>query len=356
MKKTFISLSYLKQIVFLLLLLNNLPLMAAASFDYYDWQMVCDNTNTCRVAGYSSELTDSLPVSVLLTRKAGKNQAIKGELKLAYFSEEDEKVFNALPSIFQLEMRINGNKLGFVSIEKGELKGNLSNKQTDALLASPHKKSKIIWQYKTHKWVLSDKGSAAVLIKMDEYQKRLNTVGASYKKGTKNEKNVLAPKTVPLIYAQKISSDEEVILAPKAMKNLYAALPFDEEECSIDKDYDNENIKVFELSSTKALASRLCWRAAYNEGIAYWIINKKQPFNPKHVTNEGSEFYVGDDGVGFISMSQKWRGVGDCWSLKDFVWDGTKFQISNESSTGLCRGFAGGAWSLPTLISNIKVK
>jgi len=25
------------------------------SFQYYDWQVVCDNTHVCRIAGYSSD-------------------------------------------------------------------------------------------------------------------------------------------------------------------------------------------------------------------------------------------------------------------------------------------------------------
>jgi len=87
-------------------------------------------------------------------------------------SEEDERIFGAFPLKFQLKMRINGVGYGAVSIEKEELAGTLSKKQTNALVASLHKKSKIFWRYKTHEWQLSDKGSAAVLLKMDEYQER----------------------------------------------------------------------------------------------------------------------------------------------------------------------------------------
>ena len=353
MRKNLTMKPYFKEIKLLSMLLISLPLMATESFEHHDWQVVCDNTNTCRVAGYSSVGSDRT-VSVLLTRKAGENQAIKAEMKLTYYSEEDEKIFSEFPSVFKLEMSINGVRYGAVSIEKGELKGALSKKQTDALVASLQKKSKIIWKYQKYKWELSDKGSASVLLKMDEYQKRLNTVGASYRKGSRNEKHVLAPKAAPLIYAQKIASDKEIILSLKDMKHLYATLPFDKENCSIDE--TSGDIKLFELSSTKALASRLCWTAAYNTGTTYWIINKKQPFNPKLVTNDAIGFHVDNKHVGMISNAHKGRGIGDCWSHKDFVWDGERFQISFESTTGLCRGFAGGAWSLPTIVSEIKVK
>ncbi|ENY3834599.1 DUF1176 domain-containing protein [Vibrio vulnificus] len=39
-------------------------------FQHKDWYLACDNTGTCRAAGYSD--TDSLnPVAVMFTREAG---------------------------------------------------------------------------------------------------------------------------------------------------------------------------------------------------------------------------------------------------------------------------------------------
>ncbi len=41
---------------------------AGVNFTHHDWELACDNTRTCRAAGYQSD-DDQLPVSVLLTRK-----------------------------------------------------------------------------------------------------------------------------------------------------------------------------------------------------------------------------------------------------------------------------------------------
>ena len=58
------------------------PVHAAdAAFDHEDWQLVCDNTRTCRAAGYQSDAAD-MPVSVLLTRKAGAGTAVAGRVML----------------------------------------------------------------------------------------------------------------------------------------------------------------------------------------------------------------------------------------------------------------------------------
>lgn len=36
---------------------------------YQDWDLICDNTGTCRMAGYQENRDD--PVSILFTREAG---------------------------------------------------------------------------------------------------------------------------------------------------------------------------------------------------------------------------------------------------------------------------------------------
>ena len=62
--------------IFLLLMLAG-AVQAQVNFEHGDWQLICDNTHTCRAAGYQ---VDDGPVSVLLTREAGTNAAVRGEL------------------------------------------------------------------------------------------------------------------------------------------------------------------------------------------------------------------------------------------------------------------------------------
>ncbi|WP_312787194.1 DUF1176 domain-containing protein, partial [Stenotrophomonas indicatrix] len=53
---------------------------AGLYFQHHDWVVACDNTRTCRAAGYASG--DDSTLSVLLTRAGGPNQAISGRLSL----------------------------------------------------------------------------------------------------------------------------------------------------------------------------------------------------------------------------------------------------------------------------------
>ena len=71
-------------------------------FSHGNWELACDNTRTCRAAGYHAEGAsddeedgaggggnrEAMPVSVLLTRQAGPNTPVKGELQIGNPGEE----------------------------------------------------------------------------------------------------------------------------------------------------------------------------------------------------------------------------------------------------------------------------
>jgi len=107
---------------------------------------------------------------------------------------------------------------------------------------------------------------------------------------------------------------------------------------------------VVRLNARKLLVSSLCWRGAYNAGDSYWVINDTPPYQPHQVTDSGSEHKNG-----IITANQKGRGLGDCWSSEEWVWNGTQFVHTQSSTTGMCRLIApGGAWQLPTLVTDVR--
>ncbi|RBC82079.1 DUF1176 domain-containing protein, partial [Xanthomonas oryzae pv. oryzae] len=59
----------------------------AAAIVRLDWTIACDNTRTCRAAGYQADEGEHLPVSVLLTRTAGAGQTVTAELMLGQYDE-----------------------------------------------------------------------------------------------------------------------------------------------------------------------------------------------------------------------------------------------------------------------------
>ena len=70
------------------LLLALLPATALAAplqgfYDNFDdWDIACDNTGTCRIAGYQEDY-GTHPISVLFTRPAGANAPVQGQIAVA---------------------------------------------------------------------------------------------------------------------------------------------------------------------------------------------------------------------------------------------------------------------------------
>ena len=331
------------------------PDLPKLQFSHGDWEIACDNTRTCRAAGYyigrgeDDGEPEPLAVSVLLTRKAGPNAPVQGEVQFGTYLDDDTA--KSLPRTLAPTMAIDGKALGKLTVPENDWTVELTPGQTQALLAALRRVSKIEFIHGPHAWRLSGAGAAAVLLKMDEFQGRIGTPGALMRKGAKPEGSVLPALAAPVVLVPALD-DKPVDLPKDRLAALRKALQVDEETCTETTDIDGTPgaITVSRLSGGKLLASMPCWRAAYNEGHAYWVVNAGPPYAPQLVTTSGSD-YAG----GTIGGSHKGRGLGDCWSFEEWTWDGRRFVQTSEGDTGDCRMVApGGAWSLPTLVTTVR--
>ncbi len=328
---------------------------SAASFQHGDWELTCDNTRTCRADGYQSE-DDANPVSVLLTRAAGPDQKVKGELTLGEpDGEDDEDASRHAPASFAAAMTIDGKPLGSVRISTETMQGTLSEPQVQALLAALTRKSSPAWSAHGTTWRLSGVGAAAVLLKMDDYQGRVGTRGALIRKGPASEERVLPALPAPVVVAVKPldQATHETPLPPADLKRLRAALlaTVKSDDCDLPGETPDEApIAIARLDAHHQLVEMLCWRGAYQEGNGYWVTALAPPWQPVLVTAAGSEYADGE-----ISASFKGRGLGDCWSNETWAWDGRRFIHTGDATTGLCRMVTlGGTWDLPTLVTDVR--
>lgn len=320
-------------------------------FSHLDWELACDNTLTCRAAGYQAD-DDERPVSVLLTRKAGARQAVTGEVRIG---SEVSDLLLAQPKPLRLTMSINGRTYGAVTIDKKTLRGELASDQVAGLVSSLSHKSNIEFAKGNTVWHLSDKGGAAVLLKMDDIQGRVGTIGALIRKGSAGEENVRAPIPAPVVVAASVDTPKTGLkpLSERESKYLRNILRRTVKEDDCPKLYDKESgeskISIRPLSGEKRLISTLCWQAAYNDGTGYWIINPSRPYDAALVTTSGTNY-----SKGAITAYQKGRGMADCVSIDRWTWDGKHFVHTESLTTGMCKMVAlGGAWKLPTKVTEL---
>ncbi len=317
------------------------------SFSHKDWEVVCDNTLTCRAAGYSAE--EGSGGSVLLTRPAGAGTVVEGKVMLAEV-DADEDI-----AVSRLTLWINDRPAGEVQPGK-EGNWHLSVKQARNIVNVVKGSGKVEFKGGPNPFILSGEGAYAVLLKMDDVQGRIGTPGALTKKGDKPESSVRAAVPAPVIRKIKpvkaeerpLTSPELAVLRPKLLTTLNEddwcdrIQPLEDQETDI--------ISITPLDKVHSLISALCWRAAYNEGYGYWVIDSKLEGQPVLITVSGTGY-----GDGEIFMGQKGRGLGDCWGTKSWIWDGETFRKDREATTGMCRYLRlGGTWDLPTWVADVK--
>ena len=315
-------------------------------FTHKDWYLACDNTGTCRAAGYQDE-DNSDPLALMLVREAGPGTPVQARLMMGMEFYPDES---------PLRLSLDGTELGPLTPIKGGEAYALNQQQTDKLLAALAGSPEITAHNDKGRWLLSTRGSSAVLRKMDDFQGRVGTTGAILVKGPKAEDKVPVPLPIPEIKAVAIQGDFTTIEADdngyQAILN--ATLKSLGEECFCpalvgEGRWEDEKVEFeyLSLGEDKALVRSFCWLAAYNGGSGYWVVNKMPPIKAKLITDSGTGFYQGE-----ISESHKGRGLGDCFSSKSWQFDGHDFVLASELSTGLCRGVAaGGIGSMPTRVS-----
>ena len=338
------------------LLLTLLPVAAMATSikgigNYQDWDLVCDNTGTCRMAGYQDESSD--PVSILFTRAAGENAAVEGKFTILPFGEADRDV-----QVGQdIEIWLNGKSLGTVKHISDDAPDKLTEEQTKALLSGLKKESEIRLTYGKTTLKVSDKGAAAAMLKMDEFQQRLNTPSALIRQGQEKHA-VLAPKVEPQIDAVSVKNRKTIELkhGEKQYDNVLALLRKAHDGC-VDEDLESQDITIYPLTHNKVLAEALCFKGAYQSTNYYAVLDDKLSKVEQVLAEQYNEAgYDEKQGYAFVRGSYKGRALGDCLAGQDAVWNGKIFIRTSHWTTGSCKGLPGGTWQLPTFVSDIIVK
>lgn len=332
---------------------------SGVEFINQDWQVACDNTLTCRLAGYQAENNSDLPVSVLLVRSAGANASVDGRVKLGGAKDSSSKALMKLGDRHRISLFINGKSYGETetfSVAAGS--AELTPAQVTALLDALTKSSKIEFVLRNSRWQLSDKGASAVMLKADDVQGRVGTSSAFINRDGQAKPNsvVVSAKAAPKLNVV-VPNPKAVSTSNKRFAMRSSQLAALTKDTMKEAENDCPNLsnrspwQVNRLNGSQLLVQHECWTGAYNVGTGMWVINDSKPYKATLVTTSATDYDKGK-----ISSVQKGRGIGDCLSKKEWIWTGRAFEKSHESTTGMCRLIeAGGAWQLPTYVTDVKV-
>ena len=321
------------------------------------WELACDNTGTCRAAGYQHGEDPAQAISVLLTREAGADSSVSAHVALPV------RDGGSAPEALGLQLQMDDGAAqthGDIALKPDNKNttryGDLDAAQTEALLTALKAKSaRITLSAGGKDWKLSPTGSTAVLLKMDEFQQRVGTPSALIRPG-KRDKAVLAPQAAPVIHAPGVPASAAQTLTPGdadygALRQKLAAKAQGKAECSaLDSDANPAAITLYPLNNKQQLAETPCWTAAYNSANLYAIVSADHK-TVQAVAGDPNDSHHYQNGV--IEGGLLGRGLGDCASKTLHIWNGKTFILAYEGGSEQCKGFPGGAWRLPTRVSKV---
>ena len=316
------------------------PLAAGAqSLESKDWQLVCDNVRSCRAAGYSVAGSEA-PVSVLLSRAAGPGMPVYAELQLGTLDPRSVRPGSVV-------MTIAGKPAGTIRLDRDN-HAQLAGPVAAALLRAVTSGNGVTFTAGKGAWRLSADGAAEVLDKFDEVQGRIGRPSALVRKGTSNDADTASPMAVPRFEAGNIGAAHlagDDALAVRVMASVHS-----DPDCPLlDDGQAQGRARIWHLDVNRLLVSQACRPASEGGALGYWLANVRPPYDARPMTYSGAEF----DGSTVVAHTVS-APSGDCGTKETWTWNGYRFDPSYAGTGGLCRGVkAGGAWDLPTVVSDI---
>ena len=311
----------------------------ATTFVYKDWALACDNTRGCEAAGFRAEGSDSRPVMLWIAREAGAGAPVRGRLKV-------ETADGPRTGPFRLVIDSKAHV-------DAPLDGDLDAAAFARALPRLMERSSVEVELQGERFTLSLNGLKAALLKMDDLQGRIGTVGALVRPGPKSERDVppalpaFVPHPAPNFALKSTDAALLALVAPTLAADCNVALSAGP---------DGADTTIHRVSDDQVIVLRECQRDEFESGYAAWLVHDKPPYTASRL-----EFPQADGPPRALAMGAQWEGGGgtlrsiskgsaanDCGGDAFWTWTGRALELYNAHEAPLCRGMQGGGMTLRT--------
>lgn len=302
---------------------------------YKDWTIGCDNRNRCEAVSLlpdGGEWPDN-PVMVGIAREAGPDAAAE------VWVSRDAK------GVGEVSFHVDGRRIASAQGRDGE--ATLRGPQASALAIAMARGS--VLEVRSGTRLLgrpSLAGSGAALRYMDARQGRAGTSTALVATGALGPAAVKPAPAAPVVRRAAVPPGPAP--APLWREELTALGRFT--GCTDDM-AGPQPPELHRLSKGETLILTSCGSGAYNFSsvpvIATGIPGRRAfrlaqfDFKPGWSEAEGKPMLVNATWDGDRTSLQsfaKGRGIGDCGGSETYVWDGTRFRLTEATAMGECRG------------------
>lgn len=185
-------------------------------------------------------------------------------------------------------------------------------------------------------------GATAALLWLDEQQQRVGTRSALIRPGPRPAETVPPPPALPVIRQAPASAKKK----PPRLDR--AALLASHTDNSCDGRFEPGDVEIDRLDAqaTLVIVPDRCSSGAYNIAHVVLIADNKGRVRPARFDTppgwgeiDNVAVNAGWDARGRrLTTYAKARGLGDCGAAQEFVWDGTRFRLTELAQMGECRG------------------
>ena len=315
------------------------PPAQAALFTYKDWAVACDNTRGCEAAGFRAEDSRSQPVMLWIAREAGPGTPVRGRLKV-------ETADGARTGPFRLVI----DRRTHVD---APLDGDLDAAAFQRMLPRLLERSSVEVDCQGQRFTLSLTGLKAVLLKMDDLQGRVGTVGALVHPGTRSEHDV--PPALPA-FVPRPAPNFALKSTDDALLKLVVPTLSGDCDIALSDGVDGADVNIHRVSDNQVIVLRECRRDAVESQYAAWLVDDKPPYAATRLEfpqADGTTLPVApgaqwQNGGGSLRSIGKGSASNDCGSDAFWTWNGRALELYNAHAAPLCRGMQGGGMTLRT--------
>ena len=296
---------------------------------FQDWTVGCDNGRACHAVALMPEHwpDDGLTMSV----RRGPGPADPPVLAIELGSDSNPAWLSADGR--RLEVRLVGAE-GLTGIAAADTRTMIGALRSAGALQVHGADGRPLG-------TVSLKGASAALLYMDEQQRRTGSPTALVRRGT-GEPTASIPQ-LPVVTAPPVSRARPLTLSAAALQALRG-----KHGCEIGEVGGPDEAESAALTAGETLLLLACGSGAYNVSYVPFIVRRGgraelAPFDhrPGWWAEEGKPMLVNagwDKARGLLTSFSKGRGLGDCGTTSEYVWDGRAFRLVEQAEMGECRG------------------
>jgi hypothetical protein len=291
-----------------------------------DWAVACDNVRRC-------EMTSLQPVDGDIETNGAELSLVRepgptGEVSITVWGPGDAK---GAPSVI-----IDGTRIEGGSVQQGALRfSGVAAQRLASALANGHA-ARIAATKDQKTGDISLAGASAALRFIDAQQGRAGGVTALVARGAKPASIVPPAASLPVVPA--IAPAGRPAAIPPALITRLT------KESGCGQDYSDSfpqpEPETGALGGGATLVLLACGSGAYNLASAAYVVRNGKATEARFDYAADLINADWDASSGTLSTHGKGRGIGDCGEGASYVWDGSRFRLTEATRMDECRGSA----------------